>query len=119
MVEGSEKVQPAVAGLPQRIFVIRDQNVAGEPAPGGPNDVPSWDLTLNYVPIPYPNYPPAIVKIKPGEKQLWRVVNACADSIVDSNSNTMGKPQKLQVVGLDGVPTGSQDGTRQGQDRQA
>ena len=66
MVEGLQNVQPAVAGLTQRIFVIRDQNVAGLPPPGGPNDVPSWDVTLNYVPIPYPAYTPAIVKITAG-----------------------------------------------------
>ena len=36
VVEGLEKAQPAVAGLRQRILVIRDQNVAGNPNPGGP-----------------------------------------------------------------------------------
>ncbi len=114
VVEGLEKVQPAVAGLTQRIFVIRDQTVAGLPPPGGPNNVPSWDVTLNYVPIPYPAYTPAIVKIKPGEKQLWRVVNACGDTQVDLQLQYDGKPQTVEVVGLDGVPTGSQDGTRKG-----
>jgi FtsP/CotA-like multicopper oxidase with cupredoxin domain len=114
VVGGLEKLQPAVAGLAQRIFVIRDQNVAGNPPPGGPNDVPSWDLTLNYVPIPYPDYTPAIVTIKPGEKQLWRVVNACADTQLDLQVQYDGAPQTLEVVGLDGVPTGSQDGTRRG-----
>jgi FtsP/CotA-like multicopper oxidase with cupredoxin domain len=114
VVQGLEKVQPAVAGLEQRVFVIRDQTVAGLPPPGGPNNVPSWDLTLNYVPIPYPDYTPAIVKIKPGEKQLWRVVNACADTQVDLQLQYDGKPQKIEVVGLDGVPVGSQDGSRQG-----
>jgi FtsP/CotA-like multicopper oxidase with cupredoxin domain len=114
VVEGLEKVQPAVAGLAQRIFVIRDQNVAGLPPPGGPNDVPSWDVTLNYVPIPYPAYTPAIVNIKPGEKQLWRVVNACGDTQLDLQLQYDGQPQTLEVVGLDGVPTGSQDGKRTG-----
>ena len=114
VVEGLEKVQPAVAGLPQRIFVIRDQNVAGLPPPGGPNDVPSWDLTLNYVPIPYPEYTPAIVNIKPGEKQLWRVVNACADTQLDLQLQYDGEAQKIELVGIDGVPVGSQDGTRKG-----
>jgi FtsP/CotA-like multicopper oxidase with cupredoxin domain len=110
VVDGLEKVQRAVAGLAQRIFVIRDQNVAGLPPPGGPNDIPSWDLTLNYLPIPYPDYTPAVVHIKPEEKQLWRVVNACADSVLDLQVQYDGKPQTLEVVGLDGVPTGSQDG---------
>jgi len=114
VVEGLERVQPAVVSMPQRIFVIRDQNVAGNPPPGGPDNVPSWDLTLNYVPIPYPSYTPAIVKMKPGEKQLWRVVNACGDTQLDLQVQYDGVPQTLDVVGLDGVPTGSQDGTRRG-----
>ena len=107
IVQGLEKAQPAVAGLRQRILVIRDQNVAGNPNPGGPNDVPSWDLSLNYIPIPFPDYTPAVIRMKPGEKQLWRVVNASADTIIDLQLQFDGQPQTLQVVGLDGVPTGS------------
>jgi len=114
IVEGLEKVQLAVAGLRQRILVIRDQNVAGKPNPGGPNNVPSWDLSLNYIPIPFPDYTPAVIRMKAGEKQFWRVVNASADTIVDLQLQFDGQPQTLQVVGLDGVPTGSQDGTRRG-----
>jgi FtsP/CotA-like multicopper oxidase with cupredoxin domain len=114
VVEGLEKVQPAVAGLRQRILIIRDQNVAGNPAPGGPNNIPSWDLSLNYVPIPYPDYTPAVINMKPEKKELWRVVNASADTIADLQLQYDGQSQTLAVVGLDGVPTGSQDGTRRG-----
>lgn len=81
IVDGIQNLQPAVARLPQRIFVIRDQNVAGNPTPGG--DIPSWDLTLNNVPIAYPSDTPAVMQMQAGEKQLWRVVNASADSILD------------------------------------
>jgi FtsP/CotA-like multicopper oxidase with cupredoxin domain len=112
VVDGIEAIQPAVAGLPQRLFVIRDQNVAGNPTPGGP--VPSWDLTLNYVPIAYPALTPAIIKMAPGEKQFWRVVNAAADTILDLQVVYDGTPQKVSLVALDGVPVGSQDGTEQG-----
>jgi len=28
------------------------------------------------VPVPYPDYRPAIIEMKPEEQQLWRVVNA-------------------------------------------
>jgi FtsP/CotA-like multicopper oxidase with cupredoxin domain len=114
VVEGIQNLQPAVAGLRQQVLVIRDQNVAGNPAPGGPNNIPSWDLSLNYVPIAYPYYTPSLIPMKPGEKQLWRVVNASADTIIDLQLQFDGTPQPLSVVGLDGVPTGSQDGTRQG-----
>ena len=50
IVGGIANFQPAVAGLPERVLVVRDQPVAGEPTPGG--IIPSWDVTLNYVPIP-------------------------------------------------------------------
>ncbi len=114
IVEGIENLQPAVAGLPQRTLLIRDNPVPGNPTPGGPNDVPSWDMSLNYIPVPFPNFTPAVIPMKPNEKQLWRVVNASADTIIDLQLQFDGKPQPLAVVGLDGVPTGSQDGTRRG-----
>ena len=43
IVGGIASFQPAVAGLPERVLVVRDQPVAGTPAPGG--TVPSWDVT--------------------------------------------------------------------------
>ncbi|MGC2694159.1 MAG: multicopper oxidase domain-containing protein, partial [Candidatus Angelobacter sp.] len=112
VVEGLENLQPAVAGLRQRILVLRDQIVAGGLAPGGA--VPSWDLTLNNIPIAYPALTPAIIRMRNGESQLWRFTNSSADSLVDLQVLFDGVPQNLQIVGLDGVPTGSQDGTRQG-----
>jgi FtsP/CotA-like multicopper oxidase with cupredoxin domain len=112
VVEGIQNIQPAVAGIPQRILVVRDQLVAGGPTPGGA--VPSWDLSVNYVPIAYPATTPAVIVMRPGQKELWRVVNSGADSILDLQVVYDGVPQTLQVVGLDGVPTGSQDGTRKG-----
>ena len=112
VVDGIEKLQPAVAGLPERILFVRDQIVAGQPTPGGA--VPSWDVTLNYVPIAYPAEVPAIIQMKPGKKEFWRVANASADSLYDVQLLYDGVPQPLQVVALDGVPIGSQDGTGQG-----
>jgi FtsP/CotA-like multicopper oxidase with cupredoxin domain len=112
VVEGLENVQRAVAGLRHRVLVIRDQVVAGGLTPGG--NVPAWDLTLNNIPIAYPSLTPAIIRMQAGEQQLWRVSNSAADSLVDLQVLFDGAPQTLQIVGLDGVPTGSQDGTRQG-----
>ena len=110
VVDGIEAIQPAVAGLPQRLLVIRDQVVAGTPT----GDVPAWDLTLNYIPIAYPALTPAVIDIAPNEKQFWRVVNASADTILDLEVVYDGKAQPIQLVALDGVPVGSQDGTEQG-----
>jgi FtsP/CotA-like multicopper oxidase with cupredoxin domain len=109
VVEGIENVQPAVAGLPQRILLVRDQL----PVNTG-SGVPAWDLSLNYIPVPFPDYTPAIIPMKPNERQLWRVGNVSADTIIDVQLQYDGVPQTIQIVGLDGVPTGSQDGTRRG-----
>ena len=110
VVDGIQSIQPVVAGLNQQLIVIRDQNVASNPIPGG--DVPSWDLSLNYIPIAYPDEIPAVIQMRAGQKELWRVSNSSADSILDLQVQFDGKPQTLQIVGLDGVPTGSQDGWR-------
>jgi FtsP/CotA-like multicopper oxidase with cupredoxin domain len=112
IVEGIENVNAEVAGLPQQILAIRDNPVPGNPDPGG--NIPSWDLSLNYVPVPSPAFTPAIIQMKPSERQFWRVLNASADTIIDLQLQYDGAPQPLQVVALDGVPTGSQDGTSRG-----
>ena len=112
IVDGIANFEPAVAGLPERVLVIRDQTVAANPQPD--TVVPAWDISLNYVPVPYPSYTPAVIKMKPGQREFWRVANASADTIMDLQLRYDGAPQLLQVVGLDGVPVGSQDGARQG-----
>jgi len=112
VVEGIEKLQPETAGLPQRILLIRDQNIPGNPPPTPP--IPSWDISLNYVPILYPKYVPAVLQIQSGATELWRVVNASADTIMELVLKYDGVAQPMHIVALDGVPTGSQDGTRRG-----
>ena len=112
VVEGIEKLQPAVAGLPERVLVMRDQIVPGLPTPGG--KIPSWDLSLNYVPISYPDETPGVIQVKPGRREFWRVVNAGADTVSDIVLKYDGVDQPMEVVALDGVPTGSQDGTGMG-----
>lgn len=117
IVGGIANVQPAVAGLPERVLVFRDQNVAGNPDPGGV--VPAWDVSLNYVPVSYvatpqPGFIPSIIQIKPGQREFWRVVNASADTILDLQVVYDNHAQPLAIVGFDGVPVGSQDGTRPG-----
>jgi FtsP/CotA-like multicopper oxidase with cupredoxin domain len=112
VVEGIQNVNPAVAGLTEQLLIVRDNNVPG--SPNGAN-VPAWDLSLNYTPVAYPAYTPAVMTMKPGEKQFWRVLNASADTIIDLQLQYDGQAQNLAIVAMDGVPTGSQDGTTQGQ----
>ena len=112
IVEGIENIQPLVSGLPERILIIRDQSVVGDQSADA--SAPSWDVSLNYVPVPYPDYTPAIIQMNRDGEEFWRVANASADTIIDLQLQFDGVPQPLLVVGLDGVPTGSQDGTRRG-----
>ena len=112
IVEGIQNINPEVAGLPQQVLLIRDNLVPGNPDPGG--NIPSWDISLNCVPVPSPGFIPAVIQTKPSEKQIWRVVNASADTIIDLQLQYDGTPQPLEVVALDGVPIGSPDGTSRG-----
>jgi FtsP/CotA-like multicopper oxidase with cupredoxin domain len=111
-VEGIQNFVPTAAGLTQQFFVMRDQNVAGNPTPGG--DIPSWDITINNIPIAYPAETPAIIQMTAGEPQLWRVSNSSADTILDMQVQYDGVPQTVQIVAFDGVPAGSQDGSTPG-----
>jgi FtsP/CotA-like multicopper oxidase with cupredoxin domain len=106
IVEGIENINHDVAGLPERTLIVRDNLVPGTPPDG---NIPAWDLSLNYIPVAYPAYTPAVIPIRPLQKQFWRVLNASADTILDLQVRYDGVPQELQVVGIDGVPTGSQD----------
>lgn len=113
-VEGIANLQPAVSGLPERILVIRDQlpqTTAARPPAGYP---PTWDVSLNYVPVVYPDYVAPILQTAAGEQEFWRVTNASANTVLDLKVQYDKNVQALQVVAFDGVPTGSQDGKRQG-----
>jgi FtsP/CotA-like multicopper oxidase with cupredoxin domain len=116
VVAGIENLQPAVGGLPERILTIRDQDLPrGSPEESAtPPVVPDKDLSVNYVPVSYPDYVPAKITVRPDAKEFWRVTNASADTVIDLQLKYDGIPQELQLVGRDGVPTGSQEGTRRG-----
>jgi FtsP/CotA-like multicopper oxidase with cupredoxin domain len=65
---------------------------------------PAKDLSINYVPVPYPDYPPARIEMKPEEQQLWRVVNASGITYLNLAVLFHHKPQLLGLVAIDGVP---------------
>jgi FtsP/CotA-like multicopper oxidase with cupredoxin domain len=114
-VEGIANLQPAVAGLPERYLVIRDEQRIGDlHLKSHLKPIPNWDVSLNYVTVPFPDYPPPIIKMQRGTQEFWRVANTSANTIIDLQVKYDGVPQDLQIVAFDGVPTGSQNGTRQG-----
>jgi len=126
IVEGIERADPELAGLPERVFVIRDQNLLNPDAPPSKSEPvvpkmlidrdgdaanngtgygkPAKDLSVNFVPVPYPDYPPATLQMRPGERQLWRILNACAVTYLNLALLFAGQSQPLGVVALDGVP---------------
>lgn len=105
IVDGMQQAVPRVAGLPERVFVIRDESMPdpSDSEKADPNR-PTKQLSINYVPVPYPKYPTATIKMKPLERQFWRVVNASADTYLDLMLLYEGKPQNVGLVALDGVP---------------
>jgi FtsP/CotA-like multicopper oxidase with cupredoxin domain len=114
-VEGIANIQPAVAGLPQRFLIIRDQQFVESASRGaGLPTAPFWDTSINYIPVSFPSYNPAIITMQSGSQEFWRVVNAGANTIMDVQVQYDGVPQPLQIVAFDGVPTGSKDGRHQG-----
>jgi len=127
IVEGIERANTDLAGLPERVLIVRDQDLLNpnavpsasgqiQPPPvildhdgdavntGTGTGRPAKDLSLNFVPVPYPNYPPGVVEMRPGERQLWRVLNASAITYLNLQLVCNGVAQPLGVVALDGVP---------------
>lgn len=102
IVEGIEKIVPALASYPEKVIILRDQQRIGMEAPGP--SVPAWDISVNFVPVIYPGYQPAVIESEPGESQLWRVVNAGADTIFNLQILSNGIAQPVEVVGIDGSP---------------
>ncbi|MGA7794164.1 MAG: multicopper oxidase domain-containing protein [Candidatus Acidiferrales bacterium] len=127
IVEGIERVNPQLAGLPERVLVIRDQDLiypdaqptTPDSAPhtvtlrdpegdilntGTDGGKPAKDLSLNFVPVAYPDYKPALIEMKPAGREVWRVLNASGITYVDLQVLYDASPQPLGVAALDGVP---------------
>ena len=113
IVEGIEKIQPAVANLPQRLLMVRDNPLPGSDDKKGNSseEEPAWDLSLNYVPVPFPKYTPSIIPIKAKRETILAAGQHCGRHHPRGCFTYDGIPQTINVVGLDGVPVGSQDGT--------
>src|SRR5580698_3854323 len=128
IVEGIERAKKAAAGLPERVIIIRDLDLLNPNAPPAKSEPvvpkfmidrdgdaanngtgfgkPAKDLSINYIPVPYPDYPPAMIQMRPGERQLWRVLNASAITYLNLEVLFERKPQPLGLVAMDGIPIG-------------
>jgi FtsP/CotA-like multicopper oxidase with cupredoxin domain len=127
VIDGIERANRELAGLPERVLIVRDQDLVNPNAPPSKGDSateppvmldaegdvmntgtgtgkPAKDLSINFVPVPYPDYRPAVITMKPSERQLWRVLNASAITYLNLQVAYNGAAQALGVVALDGVP---------------
>ncbi len=124
IIEGVERTNPALAGLPERVLIIRDKDLLNPDAPPSKSEPtvpknqvdsdgdtvnngsgfgkPAKDLSVNFVPVPYPDYPVASLAIKPRERQLWRVLNASAITYLNLALLFRHAAQPLGVVAIDG-----------------
>jgi len=132
IIEGIERANRELQGLPERVLVIRDQDLLNpKAAPSKSEPVvpkmlvdrdgdaanngtgfgqPAKDLSINFVAVPYPNYPPALIQTKPGERELWRVLNASAITYLNLAVLFNRAPQPLGIVAIDGVPINTSGG---------
>jgi suppressor of ftsI len=115
VIEGIEAYYPAIAGLPERIMVVRGRAIANDPQSdglkqrvelnsyicGGKLDTPNELFTVNGRLRPQ-------IEISPGERQFWRLVNASADRYLD----VALEGQPFEIVAMDGMPIALHDPNR-------
>jgi len=109
IVEGIAQRKPEVAGLPERILILRDQRIPGQAnASGEKDDESGKDFSLNFIPVMYPLYMPAVMRVRPDRREFWRLLNASADTYfklqVISVENGLPTPRTLRLIAMDGAP---------------
>ena len=112
VIEGIESYFPPLAGLPERVFVVRGRSIVNDPDSadlkhrvelrsdvcGAEPETPEEIFTLNGSVRPQ-------IQIAPGERQFWRLVNASADRYLDLQL----EGQTFEIVAMDGMPIALHD----------
>jgi suppressor of ftsI len=112
VIEGIESYYPSLAGLPERLLVVRGRSIANDPQSadlkqrvelranvcGAESETPDEVFTLNGSVRPK-------IEIAPGERQFWRLVNASADRYLDLQL----EGQTFEIVAMDGMPIAQHD----------
>ena len=112
VIEGIESYFPELAGLPERVLVLRGRSIVEDPHSadlkqrvklssrecGGEAESPEEIFTVNGAVRPQ-------IEIAPGERQFWRLVNASADRYMDLQL----EGQTFEIVAMDGVPIAQHD----------
>jgi suppressor of ftsI len=112
VIEGIESYVPTLAGLPERVLVVRGRSIEHDPHSGdlkrrvelsssvcGAEPEAAEEIfTVNGSVRPQ-------IAIAPGERQFWRLVNASADRYVDLQL----EGQTFEIVAMDGMPIARHD----------
>ena len=112
VIEGIQSYFPSLAGLPERVLVVRGRSIKNDPHSvdlkqrvevgsntcGSEREQAEEIMTVNDSVRPQ-------IQIAPGERQFWRLVNASADRYLDLQLE--GQP--FEVVAMDGMPIAQHD----------
>jgi len=112
VIEGIESYFPPLAGLPERVLVVRGRSIVNDPQSadlkhrvelssdvcGAEPETPEEVFTLNGSVRPQ-------IEIAPGARQFWRLVNASADRYLDLQL----EGQTFEIVAMDGMPIALHD----------
>jgi FtsP/CotA-like multicopper oxidase with cupredoxin domain len=112
VIEGIESYFPALAGMPERVLVVRGRSLVNDPQSadlkhrvelssdicGAEPEAPEEVFTVNGSVRPQ-------IGIAPGDRQFWRLVNASADRYLDLEIE--GQP--FEIVAMDGMPLALHD----------
>lgn len=101
IVNGMEKAKPDVAGLPERILVVRQTFDEDDPESWPPGES---RLSLNFQPAVYPHLPSPVIRMKPGVREFWRVANATSQAFLALHLVFEKTVQVVKLIALDGVP---------------
>jgi FtsP/CotA-like multicopper oxidase with cupredoxin domain len=96
IIEGSN---PLTDGLTEHVIIIRQlfQN------PGLWLPQP-YVLTVNFQQSNFPHTPYPIIKVQPGKKEFWRVLNATNQAFLVLQIKYGYSVEPLEVISLDGIP---------------
>ena len=65
---------------------------------------PALDVSLNHIPITYPNYRPVVIPTQPNNVEFWRVVNAGTTVIYVLQFIYDNIVQPMHIIAFDGSP---------------
>jgi FtsP/CotA-like multicopper oxidase with cupredoxin domain len=109
IVEGIERARPETAGLAERVLILRDQLQGEKYEESGEHGENPKDISINFIPIVFAHLVPATLKVRPQEREFWRVLNASADTLFNlrllyQRGQYDFVPETLNLIGIDGVP---------------